>query len=145
MVFNRLKIIGFVACFFLIFSAKALAADKTRTTKLPDISKNCDMKNVETMENGISQTEENRDNKTFQVAKIVIAASPECVFKAFTDYDHATKIFSNLKKSKILTATGPKKTILCEAELAGGLFKFEYVLEFIEYPPSLVEWHRVSG
>lgn len=93
----------------------------------------------------VSQSEEKRDGKTFEVAKIIIKASPNKVFQVFTNYENTPKIFSNLKKVKIVGASGKKKSIACEAELLGGLFTFDYVLEFVEQPPNLVEWHRVSG
>ena len=116
-----------------------LVCDKSKKLNSPAC------KDKKLLMNDLSQSEEKRDNKIFQVAKIVINASPEKVFKTFTDYKRAPQIFSHLKKSNILSVNGNKKTIFCEAELAGGLFKFDYVLEFVEHAPNLVEWHRVSG
>jgi uncharacterized membrane protein len=116
------------------------AADNAKM-KPSEVCKN----NAEILKRDITQSEEVRDKKTFQVAKIIVKAPPEKVFKIFSDYDHAPQIFSYLKKSKLVSAEGNRKTICCEAELAGGIFKFEYMLEFDEHPPNLIEWHRVSG
>ena len=143
--FSYAKIIGFILCLSLIVNAKSFAAEKVFANKSASMVKSSIIISPEILKGDISQSEENRNNKIFQVAKIVIKASPEKVFKTFTDYDQAPKIFSYLKKSKIMTVDGPRKTICCEADLAGGLFKFEYVLEFIEHAPTLVEWHRLSG
>ena len=93
----------------------------------------------------VFQSEEQRNKKIFQVAKVLIKASPEAVYKVFTDYNHAPAIFSNLKKCKVISSVGQNKQVWFEAAAGGGLLKFEYVLEFKEHPPNSIEWHRVSG
>ncbi len=142
------KSLGLILIGSSIFLAHPLgnsAHDLHKSEKIEKIEKNSTLQNIEALQNEIVQSEENRDKKTFQVVKTIIKAPPVVIFKTFTDYQRAPEIFSYLKKSKILTSDGPKKTIFCEVEIAGGLFKFEYVLEYIEHAPTLVEWRRVSG
>jgi len=141
---GHLKLSILIACLFLM-TTSGFAADKLFAKELQDPTKGRAIEGEEGLMNKINQSEEQRDHKTFQVATIVIDASPETVFKTFTDYDRSPEIFSYLKKAKILSVNGSKKTISCEAEIAGGLLKFQYVLEFTEHAPNLVEWHRVSG
>src|SRR5271154_2389763 len=127
--FGQLKPSIFIAC-LLLMTTNTFAADKLLVKTLQDPKTNCMITGERTSMNKVEQSEENRDHKTFQIAKITIKASPEAVFKTFTDYDKTTKIFSYLKKSKILTVNGSTKTVECESEIADGLLKFQYVLEF---------------
>jgi ribosome-associated toxin RatA of RatAB toxin-antitoxin module len=143
---SKLKLSVFIACLFLM-TTSAFATDNavTKQSQDPATAKRSASDGKEVLMNKVSQSEEQRDRKTFQVATIVIDASPETVFKTFTDYKRSPEIFSYLKKAKILSVNGSKKTISCEAEIVGGLFRFQYVLEFTEHAPNLVEWHRLSG
>ncbi len=140
----RLKLSIFITCLFLI-TTSVFASDKVLVKDSRVTTNGRSVTGEEVFLNKIDQSEEHRDNKTFQVATIIIEATPAAVFKTFTDYDRSAQIFSYLKKAKIISVNGPKKTISCEAEVAGGLFKFQYVLEFTETAPNLVQWHRVSG
>ncbi len=102
----------------------------------------------------VTLSEEQRDNKIFQVGKLKIAASPQKVYETLTDYEHATIIFSHLRQCEVLTSSGAIKNIYFTAAVAGGLFNFDYVLEVNEHPPlthkstitpGLIEWRRLRG
>jgi ribosome-associated toxin RatA of RatAB toxin-antitoxin module len=125
--------------------ADSKAADNSLHNKPADLPKIEYMRNIEGPQEKITMSEEERNHKTFQVAKVMIKARPEAVFDTFTDYKRAPAIFSYCKQSQILSSVGPDKKILFEAAIAGGLIKFDYILEFREYRPKLIEWHRVSG
>ncbi len=136
-----------ICIYFLLLASglRAKAADNSSPANSPSLPKVEYIRTLEGPQEKIKISEETRGRKTYQVATIMIKASPELVFDTFTDYKRAPTIFSYCKHCRIISAVGPDKRILFEAALAGGLFKFDYVLEFREHRPKLVEWHRVSG
>ncbi len=138
---NLLFFLFFVQVLFSVGFATPVKAFNEKKTALASTS---GVMSIQLPLDGVVLSEETRDKKTFQVAKIVIKANPEVVYKLFTDYENAPSVFSYLKGCRIIS-TKPNKQVWFAAVAAGGLLKIEYVLEFKEYPTQLVEWHRVSG
>lgn len=84
------------------------------------------------------------DGKTFIISRTTVKASPERVFDVLTDYDNATKIFSNLKSCEVVKSSGNEKLVKFTAK-AAGLVNFDYILSINETEPSRIEWKRHSG
>lgn len=83
--------------------------------------------------------------KLFTTSDIIINASPTQVWEVLTDYDRATKIFSHLAKSKIVSTSGSVKKVAFTVVTEGKLLHFSYVLAITEKRPELIEWKRASG
>ncbi|MBU6450527.1 MAG: SRPBCC family protein [Cyanobacteria bacterium REEB67] len=90
-------------------------------------------------------SEEQMHGKTYVVAKMEINAPPEKVFQILADYDHATKVFPQIKQCKLVTDKGATKMVKHEIAPAGVPGTYEYLLEIKESAPHALEWHRISG
>ncbi|SRR5579885_2906787 len=86
------------------------------------------------------------DNKEYQIATIVIDAKADDVWKVLTDYPHAPNIFTNVKKLTVVKSEGNNKQLAFEVTAAGGLCKYDYVVDATENEAEhRIEWHRASG
>lgn len=92
----------------------------------------------------LEHSEERIGKRTFQVSKIVVNTPPSAVFNVLTDYDRTTRIFSNVRKCKIVGSNRSGKLVSFQIAVPGNL-RFDYVLEVKETYPNLIEWRRVSG
>ena len=90
-------------------------------------------------------SEEQMHGKTYVVAKLEINAPPEKVFQILSDYDHANKVFPQIKQCKVVADKGATKMVKHEIAPAGVPGTYEYLLEIKEAAPHAMEWHRVSG
>lgn len=92
------------------------------------------------------QHEEKIGARHYQVATVMIDAKPEAVWNVLTDYEDTAHIFSNVKKLKVLKASGSSKEIAFEVTSMGGLCKYDYVLNVQENEAEKrIEWSRNSG
>lgn len=90
-------------------------------------------------------TEEKIGNRTYQVTRINIHASPDQVWQVLSDYDNAHAIFPCLKKCKVLHDRGRVKEIEQQIKPSGVPSTFTYVLEITETPGKLQQWRRLRG
>lgn len=93
----------------------------------------------------ISVSDEQINNKSYQVTRVLIKARPEQVWQVLTDYGSATKVFSTLKKCRVLADCGNAKRIHYQIHPSGVMTCFEYDLDVHETPNKLIEWKKVSG
>ncbi len=95
----------------------------------------------------MSSAEEKVDGKTYHIGKIIVSASPADVFAVLSDYPSATKLFTNLKKSKVVASNEANHThdVSFSLKGMGGMWNFDYILRMKETAPSLIEFHRLSG
>jgi len=89
--------------------------------------------------------EEQMHGKTYVVARTTVKASPEKVFHILSDYDHAEKVFPQVKHCKLVADKGASKLISHQIAPSGVPGTYEYVLEVKESAPNALEWHRISG
>lgn len=83
--------------------------------------------------------------KTFEIASLVVNASPDRVYTVLTDYQNAVRIFPGLKMCQVVESHGVSKCVSYKIEPGGSLGALEYQVEVRETRPGLIEWHRVGG
>lgn len=89
--------------------------------------------------------EEQMHGKTYVVARVTVKAPPEKVFQILADYDHADKVFPQVKHCKLVTDKGTTKIVKHEIAPSGLPGTYEYLLDIKETAPHALEWHRISG
>ena len=94
---------------------------------------------------GETVCEEQMNGKTYVVARVIVKAPPEKVFQVLSDYDHADRVFPQIKHCKLVADKGASKIVAHKIAPAGVLSTYEYVLEIKETAPHALEWHRISG
>jgi len=90
-------------------------------------------------------SEEQMHGKTYVVARVTVKAPPEKVFQILADYDHADKVFPQVKHCKLVTDKGTSKIVKHEIAPSGLPGTYEYTLDIKETAPHALEWHRISG
>ncbi len=94
---------------------------------------------------GETVAEEQMHGKTYVVARVQVKAPPEKVFQILADYDHADKVFPQVKQCKLMQDKGASKIVKHEIAPQGIPGTYEYLLEIKESAPHALEWHRISG
>ncbi len=94
---------------------------------------------------GETVAEEQMHGKTYVVARVLVKAPPEKVFQILSDYEHADKVFPQVKQCKVVTDKGASKLVKHEIAPQGIPATYEYLLEIKESAPHALEWHRISG
>ncbi|MBS1991695.1 MAG: SRPBCC family protein [Cyanobacteria bacterium SZAS LIN-2] len=89
--------------------------------------------------------EEQMHGKTYVVARVTVKAPPEKVFQILSDYDHADKVFPQVKRCKLVSEKGTSKVVKHEIAPSGMPGTYEYMLDIKETAPHALEWHRISG
>jgi coenzyme Q-binding protein COQ10 len=94
---------------------------------------------------GETVAEEKMHGQTYVVARVTVKAPPEKVFQILADYNHADKVFPQVKKCKLVADKGATKMVSHEIAPSGIPNTYEYLLEIKEFAPNALEWHRISG
>jgi len=95
---------------------------------------------------GETVAEEQMHGRTYIVARVLVKAPPEKVFQILADYDHADKVFPQVRKCKLVADKGASKLVSHEIAPTGiPNTTYDYLLEVKESFPHTLEWHRVSG
>jgi ribosome-associated toxin RatA of RatAB toxin-antitoxin module len=93
----------------------------------------------------IGVCEERISGVPYQVARVLIKATPADVWQVLTDYSSAASVFPTLKKCQVLSDKGNVKFIRYAMRPTGVLQTFQYDLEVKEQTNRYMEWHRISG
>jgi ribosome-associated toxin RatA of RatAB toxin-antitoxin module len=95
---------------------------------------------------GQTVAEEKMHGQTYVVARVVVKAPPEKVFQILADYNHADKVFPQVKHCKLVADKGATKLVSHEIAPSGiPNTTYDYLLEIKESAPYAMEWHRISG
>ena len=95
---------------------------------------------------GETVCEEQMHGQTYVVARVTVKAPPEKIFQILADYDHADKVFPQVRKCKLVADKGASKMVQHEIAPSGiPNNTYDYLLEVKESFPYTLEWHRVSG
>ncbi len=89
--------------------------------------------------------EERISGVPYQVARVLIKATPADVWQVLTDYATAASVFPTLKKCQVLSDKGSVKFIRYAMRPTGVLQTFQYDLEVKEQANRYMEWHRIAG
>ncbi len=89
--------------------------------------------------------EEQINNKSYQVSKMLVRCRPEQIWQILSDYNSAPSIFHTLKKCQLLADKGSTKLMHHEIRPSGLMATFHYDLEVKETGHRMLEWHRVNG
>jgi hypothetical protein len=92
----------------------------------------------------VQSSEETFGPHKYQVARLVVNATPAQVQSVLTDYCHTAQMFPKVKECKVVEDDGPNKKVAFTACTAANLWTFSYVLQVHE-TPGYIDWHRVSG
>jgi len=95
---------------------------------------------------GETVAEEQMHGQTYVVARVTVKAPPEKVFQILADYNHADKVFPQVRKCKLVAEKGASKIVSHEIAPSGiPNTTYDYLLEIKETAPTALEWHRISG
>ncbi|MBU6450474.1 MAG: hypothetical protein KGS72_01755 [Cyanobacteria bacterium REEB67] len=90
-------------------------------------------------------SEQKVGNRTYTVGAATFPVEQRRLWELLTDYGRAAKTFANLARSEVLERKGNVVTIHQIVKPGYFPFTFDYVVDLVETPISLLEWHRVSG
>jgi len=89
--------------------------------------------------------EETIGQKSFEVCKAIVKASPQHIFSVLTNYESSVAMFPGVRKCVVLENSGSTKHVAYRVEPGVPLGPIEYVLQVKETKPTLIEWHRLRG
>ena len=85
------------------------------------------------------------NGKEYSIVKTVVNSSPDRVWSIIADHNNLDRVFTQMKKSKVVKDLGNVKYVKHTVTPSGPVGSFSYVVRVSENAPRKMEWKRVSG